>query len=126
MRLKSDLVDLLEHAIHGARRRRSRWDRRAALGVVLAAAGYRGRAKATRSKVSIGSPKRYTDVHVFHAVPLANDVPVVTGGGCCVTALGDSVRQRSSAYAAVAEIRFGGSHLAAWLLGHRAIAPRKP
>jgi phosphoribosylamine--glycine ligase len=41
MRLKSDLVDLLQHAVDGALDQiEADWDRRAALRVVVAAAGY--------------------------------------------------------------------------------------
>ncbi len=131
MRLKSDLVDLLEHGIHGTLDAvEAEWDRRAALGVVLAAAGYPDQPR--KGDVIEGldrvTDSTHPDVHVFHAgTVLSNDVAVVTGGRVlCVTALGDSVRQaQRSAYAAVAEIRFAGMQFRTDI-GHRALTPRKP
>ena len=131
MRLKSDLVDLLEHGIHGTLDAvEAEWDRRAALGVVLAAAGYPDQPR--KGDVIEGldrvTDSTHPDVHVFHAgTVLSNDVAVVTGGRVlCVTALGDSVRQaQRSAYAAVAEIRFAGMQFRTDI-GHRALTPGKP
>ncbi|MFO1322587.1 MAG: phosphoribosylamine--glycine ligase [Burkholderiales bacterium] len=129
-RLKSDLVDLVEHAIAGTLDTvEAEWDRRAALGVVLAAAGY---PDAPRKGDAIEGLDRVTDsahpsVHVFHAgTGIVDGRTVVTGGRVlCVTALGDSVRQaQRAAYAAVAEIRFAGMQYRTDI-GHRALANRK-
>ncbi|MEO8506343.1 MAG: phosphoribosylamine--glycine ligase [Betaproteobacteria bacterium] len=130
-RLKSDLVDLLEHAIDGTLDAiEAEWDRRAALGVVLAAAGY---PDAPRKGDIIEGLDRVTsvahpNVHVFHAGTAREDDRAVVSGGrvLCVTALGDSVRlAQRAAYAAVAEIRFAGMQFRTDI-GHRALAARTP
>ena len=130
-RLRSDLVELLEHAIDGTLDTvEAEWDRRAALGVVLAAEGY---PDAPRKGAVIEGLDRVTaaahpDVVVFHAgTSLAEGRTVVSGGRVlCVTALGDSVRQaQRAAYAAVADLHFAGMQFRTDI-GHRALAPRKP
>ena len=101
------------------------WDRRAALGVVLAAAGYpeaprKGDAIAGLERVT---PEAHPDVQVFHAGTATRDGHTVVNGGrvLCVTALGDSVRQaQRAAYAAVGEIQFAGMQFRTDI-GHRAI-----
>ncbi|MBK9117854.1 MAG: phosphoribosylamine--glycine ligase [Betaproteobacteria bacterium] len=127
MRLKSDLVDLVERALDGTLdTAEAEWDRRAALGVVLAAAGYpdqprKGDAIEGLDRVT---PAAHPDVVVFHAgTALADGRTVVSGGRVlCVTALGDSVRQaQRAAYAAVADIRFAGMQFRTDI-GHRATA----
>ena len=114
MRLKSDLVDLVLHAVEGTLdRAEAEWDRRAALGVVLASAGYpdaprRGDAIEGLDTVT---PDANPDVRVFHAGTRIEGDAVVTSGGrvLCVTALGDSVKQaQRAAYAAIGAIRFPG------------------
>ncbi|MFO1315937.1 MAG: phosphoribosylamine--glycine ligase [Burkholderiales bacterium] len=126
-RLKSDLVDLVEHAIDGTLDTvEAEWDRRAALSVVLAAAGYpenprKGDAIDGLDRVT---PAAHPDVVVFHAgTALADGRTVVSGGRVlCVTALGDSVRlAQRAAYAAVADIRFPGMQFRTDI-GHRALA----
>jgi len=130
-RLKSDLVDLVEHAVRGTLDTvEAEWDRRAALGVVLAAAGY---PDAPRKGAPIGGLDRINEethpgVHVFHAGTSLQDGRAVVSGGrvLCVTALGDSVRQaQRAAYAAVSEIHFDGMQYRTDI-GHRALSPRKP
>jgi phosphoribosylamine--glycine ligase len=128
-RLKSDLVDLAEHAVRGTLDRvEAEWDRRAALGVVLAAAGYPDaprRGDAIDGLEAIDAA-RHPDVHVFHAgTALEQGRVVVTGGRVlCVTALGDSVRQaQRAAYGAIAAIRFPGMQFRTDI-GHRAVARR--
>jgi phosphoribosylamine--glycine ligase len=127
LRLKSDLVDLFEHAIDGRLDAIDpEWDRRAALGVVLAAAGYpdaprRGDAIEGLERVNAAA---HPDVHVFHAGTALVDGQTVVNGGrvLCVTALGDSVRlAQRAAYAAVAEIRFADMQFRTDI-GHRAVA----
>ena len=131
VRLKSDLVDLVERAIHGTLDTvEAEWDRRAALGVVLAAAGY---PDAPRKGALIGGLDRINEeshpgVRVFHAGTSLQDGRVVVSGGrvLCVTALGDSVRQaQRAAYAAVGNIHFEGMQYRTDI-GYRAVAPRKP
>ncbi len=127
LRLKSDLVDLFEHAIDGRLDAiDADWDRRAALGVVLAAAGYpdaprKGDAIEGLERVNAAA---HPDVQVFHAgTAFAGGQTVVSGGRVlCVTALGDSVRlAQRAAYAAVADIRFAGMQFRTDI-GHRAVA----
>ena len=126
VRLKTDFVDLLDHAIDGTLDSiDAEWDRRTALGVVLAAAGY---PDAPRKGDAIAGLERVTsaahpDVQVFHAGTATCDGSTVVNGGrvLCVTALGDSVRQaHRAAYAAVGEIRFAGMQFRTDI-GHRAL-----
>jgi phosphoribosylamine--glycine ligase len=130
VRLKSDLADLLEQGVDGALdQAEAEWDRRAALGVVLAAQGYpeEPRAGDRIDGLKRVSAQTHPDCHVFHAgTALVDGAAVVAGGRVlCVTALGDSVRQaQRAAYGAIAEIRFAGMQFRSDI-GHRALAPRK-
>ncbi|MFM2274398.1 MAG: hypothetical protein RL211_270 [Pseudomonadota bacterium] len=98
MRLKTDLVDVLWAATETGPQGQLdsvelKWDRRTALGVVMAAAGYPA---APRSgDVINGLPKEADDAMVFHAGTAMKDGKIVTSGGrvLCVTALADSVKQ---------------------------------
>jgi phosphoribosylamine--glycine ligase len=123
MRLKSDLLELLLQACEGTLdEARLDWDRRVALGVVMAAANYPG---VPRTGDAIeGLPAAREDLHVFHAgTVLGDDSRVRTAGGrvLCVTALGDSVRlAQQAAYDAVAQIRFAGAQYRRDI-GHRAL-----
>jgi phosphoribosylamine--glycine ligase len=127
MRLKSDLVALLEAAVNGRLDQvEAEWDRRTALAVVLAAAGYPDAPQngAVISGVNSASslldsrlpafgalPPAAEDLHVFHAGTAAVDGQTVVSGGrvLAVTALGDSVRMaQKRAYEAVAAIHFDG------------------
>jgi phosphoribosylamine--glycine ligase len=130
VRLKSDFVELLEHAIDGTLDAvDAEWDRRAALGVVLAAAGYPDapRKGAVIDGLDRITPAAHPDVRVFHAgTALEGGKAVVSGGRVlCVTALGDSVKQaQRAAYAAVADIAFDGMQYRSDI-GHRAVAAKK-
>ena len=110
VRLKSDLVELIERALAGSlERAEADWDRRAALGVVLAAAGYPDEPR--RGDRVDGLPKPTADCRVFHAGTRLEGKNVLTNGGrvLCVTALGDSVKMaRATAYEALERIRFEG------------------
>jgi phosphoribosylamine--glycine ligase len=110
LRLKSDLVALMEAAIDGTLDQvEAEWDRRTALAVVLAAAGY---PDAPQKGAAIGAlPAAADDLHVFHAGTATLDGRTVVSGGrvLAVAALGDSVRMaQSRAYEAVAAIHFDG------------------
>ncbi len=112
-RIKSDLTEVFEHAIAGTLDRTEiEWDRRTALGVVLAAGGYPGDPRAGDPIDGLGSGAAVgDDCLVFHAGTAERDGRVVTAGGrvLCVTALGDSVKiAQSRAYAVVDGIRFDG------------------
>ena len=125
MRMKSDLVDLLDHAVNGTLDRAEvSWDRRAALGVVIAAGGYPEEPRKGDPVTAL--PADADDCVVFHAGTQAVDGQLVTSGGrvLCVTALGDSVRSaQRRAYEAVAQVRFDGAQYRRDI-GHRAIKAR--
>ncbi|MEO8738893.1 MAG: phosphoribosylamine--glycine ligase [Casimicrobiaceae bacterium] len=127
MRLNTDLVELLQHGVEGTLDRAdAEWDRRAALGVVLAAADYPQQPR-TGDAIA-GLTEGSADCKVFHAATALAGDAVVTNGGrvLCVTALGETVRQaQRTAYATVADIRFDGMQFRTDI-GHRAIAARKP
>ena len=122
MRLKSDLVELLERALDGRLQDAgAEWDRRAALGVVLAAHGYPD-APRTGDRIA-GIPAPAADCRVFQAGTRVQGKDLVTSGGrvLCVTALGDNLRAaRSRAYAALERIRFDGMQYRKDI-GHRAL-----
>ena len=110
MRLKSDLLELIEQALAGSLDRvQAEWDRRCALGVVLAAAGYPDEPR--RGDCIEGLPTAAEDCRVFHAGTAVEGGTLVTNGGrvLCVTALGDSLRiARGRAYEAIDRIRYDG------------------
>jgi phosphoribosylamine--glycine ligase len=122
MRLKSDLFDVLMRATDGSLGSvELQYDRRCALGVVMAAAGYPGTPR-TGDPIT-GLPAGRDDLQVFHAGTMLADGRPVTAGGrvLCVTALADSVRlAQQAALDAVRQIRFDGAQ---WRndIGHRAI-----
>ena len=132
MRLKSDLVDVLMAAtasISGDQPTLDsidlQWDRRVALGVVMAAAGYPADPRHGDAITGLAAD---SDVAVvFHAgTERCADGSLVTSGGrvLCVTALGDSVKAAQlGAYEALAPIRFPGAQYRSDI-GHRAIKPR--
>ena len=122
LRLKSDLLELVEGALEGTlHQMEPQWDRRAALGVVLAAAGY---PEEPRKGDRIGAlPKPAADCRVFHAGTRLEGQTLVTNGGrvLCVTALGDSVKMaRARAYEALEAVRFEGMQYRKDI-GHRAL-----
>ena len=111
LRLKSDLVKLAEHAVNGTLDQiEAEWDRRTALGVVMASANYPDTPRT--GDVITGLPKGSDDMQVFHAGTAMKNDQVVTSGGrvLCVTALGETVKYaQSQAYQALAEIKFDGA-----------------
>jgi phosphoribosylamine---glycine ligase len=125
MRLKSDLLDLVDHAIDGRLQDvEAAWDRRAALGVVLAAAGYPGAPR--KGDEIVGLPRGDHDVHVFHAGTAMRDGKMVTSGGrvLCVTALGDKVQIAAErAYEVAEKVHFEGMQYRRDI-GHRAFGRR--
>ncbi len=110
-RLKTDLVGVMEHAVNGTLDAvELEWDRRTALGVVMAAAGY---PDAPRKGDTIsGIPAETPDCVTFHAgTALENGELSVTGGRVlCVVGLGDSVKMaQRQAYLALDQIHFDGA-----------------
>jgi phosphoribosylamine--glycine ligase len=122
MRLKSDLFDVLMHATSGTLDKvELEWDRRVALGVVMAAAGYPLNPR--KGDVVKGLPAESPDAMVFHAGTTLQGHDIVTSGGrvLCVTALGDSVKlAQQRAYEVLQDIHFDGAQLRRDI-GHRAI-----
>jgi phosphoribosylamine--glycine ligase len=115
MRLKSDFVQILDLAVDGKLdQAQAEWDRRFALGVVLAAANYPDTPR--KGDVIGGQAARLAahaeeDAHVFHAGTVLEDGQLKTNGGrvLCVTALGDSAKMaQKRAYEVVADIAFDG------------------
>lgn len=124
MRLKSDLPALCNAAIDGQLDRcRADWDPRAALGVVMAAAGYPG--SYGRGEIIHGLDHDLAEhVKVFHAGTRPDNSDITTSGGrvLCVCALGDSVlAAKTAAYSACKHISWRGAF---WRsdIGYRAIA----
>jgi phosphoribosylamine--glycine ligase len=124
LRLRSDLVDLIEAALDGRLDlAQIAWDPRPAVGVVVAAAGYPG---TVRQGDPIEGLDRAlpADVKVFHAGTKDKDGRVVSAGGRVLTvcALGDTLAAaRDKAYAAARHIKLAGSFYRRDI-GHRALA----
>jgi phosphoribosylamine--glycine ligase len=122
MRLKSDLLDVLLAATsEGLDQLEMEWDRRVALGVVMAAAGYPLNPR--KGDAIRGLPKDQDDAMVFHAGTSENDGQILTSGGrvLCVTALADSVKQaHQKAYQTAHPIAFDGMQMRQDI-GYRAI-----
>ena len=125
MRLKTDLVDVMlaatEPGPHGRLDQiELQWDRRTALGVVMAAHGYPMHPR--KGDVVTGLPMPEDDAVVFHAGTVLKDDEIVTSGGrvLCVTVLADNVRQaQQRAYEVALGIRFNGMQYRTDI-GHRA------
>ncbi len=121
LRLKSDLLDLVEAACHGGLANQiAVWDSRAALGVIMTAAGYPGDYP-KGSVIRLGQDM--ADTKVFHAGTTMNhDQPVTSGGRVlCVTALGSGVREaQAKAYERLKTIEFEGAEYRTDI-GYRAV-----
>jgi len=127
VRLKSDLVELIERALSGMLDgTEADWDRRVALAVVLAAHGYPDNPR--KGDVIRGLPPPEEDCRVFHAGTALEGRDVVVSGGrvLAVTALGGNVSAaQRRAYEMVEKIRFEGMQYRRDI-GHRALgASRK-
>ncbi|WP_234191863.1 phosphoribosylamine--glycine ligase [Pseudacidovorax sp. NFM-22] len=125
MRLKSDLFDLLWHATDGTLDQvELEWDRRTALGVVLAAHGYP--LDPRKGDAISGVPAEAADAVVFHAGTTLQDGKLLTSGGrvMCVTVLADNVKlAQQRAYEVAAQVRFDGVQYRKDI-GHRAMPAR--
>ncbi len=128
LRLKSDLVELIDAAIDVRLDKiEANWDRRAALGVVMATAGYPDQPR--KGDEIHGLPRKTdgeVDSHIFHAGTTEINGQTVTDGGrvLCVTALGDNVRAaQKRAYELAETIRFDGMQYRRDI-GHRAVGRR--
>ena len=127
MRLKSDLFELLWAATDPKPAKpladtELQWDRRVALGVVIAAAGYPAQPRIGDAVTQL--PPDTDDVKVFHAGTKRVDGQLHSSGGrvLCVVALADNVKQaQPRAYAAVQQVQLAGMQYRSDI-GHRAIA----
>jgi phosphoribosylamine--glycine ligase len=110
-RLKTDLVTVMEHAVNGTIDSVAlEWDRRTALGVVMAAAGYPDSPR--KGDLITGIPEETADCVTFHAGTAVRNNQLVTTGGrvLCVVGLGDNVKiAQKHAYETVDRIRFDGA-----------------
>jgi phosphoribosylamine--glycine ligase len=114
MRLKTDLVDVLEATVDGRLDEIEPlvWDERPAVCVVMASAGYPGEYAKGKPIRGLAEAAQIPDVKVFHAGTLEKDGQVVTNGGRVlgVTALGSSISAaKLQAYTAVKCIRWEGA-----------------
>ena len=122
LRLKSDLSRLVEHGVNGTLDKIDvEWDRRAAVGVVMAAGGYPGNPK--KNDIIYGlshlmNEQAHTDnFHIFHSGTVAGDETrkeTLTAGGrvLCITALGENLKiAQQNAYRLVENISFDDSQI---------------
>jgi phosphoribosylamine--glycine ligase len=114
MRLKSDLLDLLEATVEGNLDSidAPEWDPRPAICVVMASAGYPGSYETGSEITGLDAADKVTDVKVFHAGTQLKDGKVLTSGGRVlgVTAMGTSLANaKLQAYKGVQAIRWPGA-----------------
>ena len=114
MRLKTDLLDLLEATVEGRLDEIAplEWDPRPAVSVVMASQGYPGDYEKGFPIRGLHDAEVLPDVKVFHAGTALKDDRVVTSGGRVlnVTALGNTIAQaKLNAYRAVKCIRWSGA-----------------
>ncbi|MCG5260089.1 phosphoribosylamine--glycine ligase [Cupriavidus gilardii] len=121
-RLKTDLFDVMEHAVNGRLDAvELDWDRRTALGVVMAAHGYPDSPR--KGDLITGIPAETEDSVTFHAGTTLADGKLLTNGGrvLCVVGLADTVKAaQRAAYAAAQQIHFDGMQYRSDI-GYRAI-----
>jgi phosphoribosylamine--glycine ligase len=127
MRLKSDLVELVEAAVDGRLDRvNAEWDKRVTVGVVMAALGYPN--DYPKGEIIAGlREEEEADCKVFHAGTSLKDGLIVTNGGrvLCITALGDTVSAaQRRAYQMAQGIRWAHQHYRTDI-GYRAIEREK-
>ncbi len=112
-RLKTDLLTVFEHAVTGTLDKiELEWDRRTALGVVMAAHGYPEEPR--KGDLITDIPAETADCVTFHAGTVLNGDKLTTNGGrvLCVVGLGDSVKvAQKHAYDAADLIHFAGSQM---------------
>jgi phosphoribosylamine--glycine ligase len=113
MRLKTDLLDLLEACVDDRLDEfpdgRLEWDARPSVCVVMASGGYPGNFPRGKVITGLAEAARLPDVKVFHAGTRLDGDRVLTDGGRVlgVTALGDTLANaQRRAYEAVACINF--------------------
>jgi len=124
LRLRSDFVSLVQHAVEGRLDQvETEWDRRPALGVVMAAQNYPEAPRTGDVITGLPTDLRNQELQVFHAGTTLKDDKVLSSGGrvLCVTALGETVKQaQAKAYEAMQNIQFAGAQYRRDI-GYRAI-----
>ncbi len=117
VRLKTDLLDLLEAAVDDRLDEfpegRLEWDPRPSVSVVMASGGYPGTFHKGKVITGLAQAAKLPNVRVFHAGTRREKDLVLTDGGrvLAVTALGESLADaKRNAYEAVAKIHFQGAH----------------
>jgi phosphoribosylamine--glycine ligase len=114
MRLKTDLIDIIEHVLDGKLDEIAiEWDEKAAVCVVLASKGYPGEYEKGKVISGLDETKALKDAVVFHAGTSLKDGKIVTSGGRVlgVTAAADTIESAiSRAYGVVRMISFDGMH----------------
>jgi phosphoribosylamine--glycine ligase len=114
MRLKSDLVQLMEATINGKlNESKAEWHNDAAVCVVLTAAGYPGTYDKGKEIFGLERLRNWSNGFVFHAGTTKEDRRWLTSGGRVlgITARGKSVAEAvNEAYRAVGEISWDGMH----------------
>jgi phosphoribosylamine--glycine ligase len=109
-RLKTDLLAVMEHAVNGTLNQvELEWDRRTAVGVVLAAAGYPD--APLKGAIISGIPAETPESVTFHAgtAVVGNQLQVTGGRVLCAVGLGDSIKlAQKQAYEVVDQIAFEG------------------
>jgi phosphoribosylamine--glycine ligase len=117
VRLKTDLLDLLEAAVEDRLDEfpegRLEWDPRPSVSVVMASGGYPGTFQKGKVITGLAQAAKLPDIKVFHAGTRREKDLVLTDGGrvLAVTALGESLADaKRNAYEAVAKIHFQGAH----------------
>jgi phosphoribosylamine---glycine ligase len=114
LRLKTDLVDVVEAVIAGRLAEISLvWDERPAICVVLTAGGYPGKYETGQTISGLDSLREWKEGVVFHAGTALSDHQYVTTGGRVlgVTATGPNIKGAiSAAYEGVQKITWAGMH----------------
>jgi phosphoribosylamine--glycine ligase len=114
MRMKGDIVPILEACINGALSRcKIEWENMASVCVVMASKGYPGDYEKGKVIEGLEEASRMENVFVFHAGTAFADGKVVTNGGRVlgVTGLGTNIsRAIERTYEAVKKISWEGVH----------------
>jgi len=114
MRMKSDIVPVLEACCHGKLSdQRIEWDKRASVCVVMASGGYPGDYEKGKTIQGLEDVSRMKDVYVFQAATIMDQNRIVTHGGRVlgVTGLGEDIpRAIERTYQAVRKISWEGVH----------------
>ena len=114
MRLKSDLIDMIDESFRGdLNNYLIEWDKRTAIGVVIASEGYPQEYQVGKKILGLEKLNNIDNVKIFHSGTIANNGEVVTNGGrvLCVTGLGeDIIKARKEVYLAVSSIHWDGSY----------------